>query len=104
MSVPDNDQFWVDWRALEEAVGLEDLPRFHRAFLQARGQETEAVATMALRRVQQAVERELNTLKRSDLAQTLAQAQGKRLLVARSCLPDLTLSDGRELAAVAAAL
>jgi hypothetical protein len=99
MSVPDNRQGWVDWRALEEAVGLEDLPRFHRAFLQARGTEAEAAA-MPLRRVQQAVERELNTLRREGQA----QEAGERRLVALACLPALTLSDGRELTALAAAL
>jgi hypothetical protein len=50
----------TNWRELEERVGIEALPAFHRRFLAARG--TENPDALPLRRVQQNVERELNKL------------------------------------------
>ncbi len=47
------------WRGLEERVGLDALPAFHRAFLAWRGIDA---ADMPLRRVGQRVEAELNRL------------------------------------------
>jgi hypothetical protein len=50
----------TNWRELEERIGIEALPAFHRRFLAARGEPNpEAIP---LRRVQQNVERELNKL------------------------------------------
>ena len=57
---------WINWRDLEAAIPLEQLPDFHRAFLAARGVENPE--TMMLRRIQQSVERELNTLLRDKKA------------------------------------
>lgn len=50
----------TDWRELEERIGIEALPAFHRQFLAARGVENPDA--LPLRRVQQNVERELNKL------------------------------------------
>ena len=50
----------TNWRELEEGIGIEALPAFHRRFLAARGVENPDV--LPLRRVQQNVERELNKL------------------------------------------
>jgi hypothetical protein len=50
----------IVWRELEEGIGIEALPAFHRRFLAARGIENPDA--LALRRVQQNVERELNKL------------------------------------------
>lgn len=48
----------LSWRALEARVPLDDLPDFHRAFLDWRG--VEGAVDIPLRRVQQRVEAELN--------------------------------------------
>jgi hypothetical protein len=74
---------WTDWRELEASTPLEDLPNFHRAFLRSRGVDNPE--NMMLRRVQQAVERELNTL----LRQGLAKLENERLLVAKSVLDEI---------------
>jgi hypothetical protein len=79
----------IDWRALEERIGLEDLPAFHRAFLTSRG-VTDAQG-MFLRRVQQAVERELNKLVQAGQA----TKDGDQVLVDRVVLEGVTLPDGR---------
>lgn len=79
----------IDWRALEERIGLEDLPAFHRAFLSSRG--VADAQEMFLRRVQQAVERELNRL----VKEGRASKENERVLVDRSALEGLKLPDGR---------
>jgi len=48
------------WRSLEATIALDELPNFHRRFLEWRGVQN--VAEMPLRRVQQRVEAELNKL------------------------------------------
>ncbi|PYE53534.1 hypothetical protein DES52_10863 [Deinococcus yavapaiensis KR-236] len=53
----------MTWRELEERVGLENLPAFHRAFLLWRG--VDDPGAMPLRRVQQRVEAELNRMVQS---------------------------------------
>ncbi len=50
----------TNWRELEERIGIEVLPAFHRRFLASRGVENPDA--LPLRRVQQNVERELNKL------------------------------------------
>ena len=50
----------LNWRELEERIGIEALPAFHRRFLASRGVENPDA--LPLRRVQQNVERELNKL------------------------------------------
>jgi hypothetical protein len=79
----------IDWRALEERIGLEDLPAFHRAFLTSRG--VADAQEMFLRRVQQSVERELNKL----VQQGLASRDNDRVLVDRSALEGVNLPDAR---------
>lgn len=79
----------IDWRALEERIGLEDLPSFHRAFLTSRGVEN--AEGIFLRRVQQAVERELNRL----VQEGHASKDGERVLVDRGALEGVRLPDGR---------
>jgi hypothetical protein len=49
----------LNWRELEARIPLDELPKFHRAFLQTRGIDMD---NMPLRRIQQTVERELNKL------------------------------------------
>lgn len=58
--------FSVSWRDLENRVGLDDLPAFHRSFLHWRG--IDGGDAMPLRRVQQRVEAELNRMVREGLA------------------------------------
>ena len=48
------------WRTLESTILLDELPSFHRKFLEWRGVEN--AAEMPLRRVQQRVESELNKM------------------------------------------
>ncbi|MBC7647434.1 MAG: hypothetical protein H7095_10005 [Pseudopedobacter sp.] len=48
------------WRTLESTILLDELPGFHRKFLEWRGVEN--AAEMPLRRVQQRVESELNKM------------------------------------------
>jgi hypothetical protein len=48
------------WRSLEAALPFDQLPLFHRAFLNWRG--VPEVETMPLRRVSQRVEAELNKM------------------------------------------
>jgi hypothetical protein len=74
---------FIDWRELEASIPFEELPNFHRAFLRSKG--VEAPETMMLRRVQQAVERELNTL----LRQGFAKLENDRLLVVKSVLDEI---------------
>jgi hypothetical protein len=50
----------INWIDLEERIGIEALPAFHRRFLAARGEQNPDA--IPLRRVQQNVERELNKL------------------------------------------
>ena len=77
-----------DWRKLEEMIGLDRLPAFHRAFLASRGTDA---STLMLRRVQQAVERELNRL----VMEGKAERQDETLLVDRAVLESVRLEDGR---------
>ncbi|WP_414657733.1 hypothetical protein ACINK0_02660 [Deinococcus sp. VB343] len=56
----------MSWRDLENRVGLDDLPAFHRAFLHWRG--IDGGDAMPLRRVQQRVEAELNRMVQGELA------------------------------------
>ena len=48
------------WRTLESTIPLDELPGFHRKFLEWRGVGN--AAEMPLRRVQQRVESELNKM------------------------------------------
>jgi hypothetical protein len=83
----------IDWRELETQVGLEHLPSFHRAFLAAHG--VPDPASMPLRRVQQAVERELNRL----VQEGHARREGETLLVDRSELEGISTPGGMDFSA-----
>lgn len=58
--------FSVSWRDLENRVGLDDLPAFHRAFLRWRG--VDGGDALPLRRVQQRVGAELSRMVQAGLA------------------------------------
>lgn len=70
----------LSWRSLEARVPLDDLPDFHRAFLEWRG--VEGSADLPLRRVQQRVEAELNKWVQSGQAVRSAED----LLIERTAL------------------
>lgn len=56
----------LSWRSLENRVGLNQLPAFHRAFLRWRGVEN--TEDLSVRRAQQRVQAELNRMVQGDLA------------------------------------
>jgi hypothetical protein len=76
---------WINWRELEANIPLEQLPKFHIAFLASRG--LESLESMMLRRIQQSVERELNTL----LRQGKAKQESEILFVDSQEIPELWL-------------
>jgi hypothetical protein len=80
----------IDWTELENQIGLEALPAFHRAFLESRGVD---VTGMMLRRVQQTVEREINKLALEDRA----KREDTQIWIDPGVLIGLELSDGRDL-------
>jgi hypothetical protein len=75
----------IRWRDLEARIALDRLPEFHRAFLKARG--VTDPEEMMLRRVQQAVERELNKLIQSGLA----RRENDEIIVSPVALEGLSL-------------
>jgi hypothetical protein len=83
-------QYMIDWTELENQIGLESLPAFHRAFLVSRGVN---VTGMMLRRVQQTVEREINKL----VLEQKAKREDTRIWIDSGVLNGLELSDGRSL-------
>ena len=80
----------IDWMELENQIGLEALPAFHRAFLVARGVD---VSGMMLRRVQQTVEREINKL----ALEGKAKREDSQIWIDPGVLSGLELADGRSL-------
>ncbi len=72
---------WINWRELESKIPLEQLPEFHRAFLLSRG--TPNPESMMLRRVQQSVEREINTL----IKEGHAKLEQETILVSSQFVP-----------------
>ena len=83
-------QHMIDWSELENQIGLESLPTFHRAFLVSRGVD---VTGMMLRRVQQTVEREINKL----VLEGRARRDDTRIWIDPGALTGLELNDGRSL-------
>jgi hypothetical protein len=73
----------VDWQALEACVPLDELPAFHRAFLEMvePGQDWQAAF---LRRVQGKVQASLKRL----LREGAAGYEDGRLWVDATCVPD----------------
>ena len=80
----------IDWTELENQIGLEPLPAFHRAFLVSRGVD---ITGMMLRRVQQTVEREINKL----VLEQKAKREDSQIWIDPGVLSGLELSDGRSL-------
>ena len=74
---------WVDWGRLEQRIPLDDLPRFHRAFLSLSRPE-EDWEEASLRKVQGKVQASLKQLERDGLAKT----EGDRFLVAKRMIPE----------------
>ena len=84
-----SDITWVDWSALEEKIPLDELPSFHRSFLQLakpggpRG-EGENWDNAFLRKVQGNVQA---TLKRLQREERVREDKGQ-LLVDKKLIPD----------------
>jgi hypothetical protein len=78
----------ISWTTVEETVGIEALPHLHRAFLAERG--VADPASMPLRRVQQAVERELNRLVSAGQAERTPEG----ILLDRALVADLPAKGG----------
>ena len=74
---------FVDWRALEEAIPLDELPSFHRGFL-ALARPDEDYADAPLRQVQGKVQASLKALERAGNA----QIQDGRVLVSQAFIPE----------------
>ena len=79
----DDAHDWVDWGRLEQRIPLDDLPRFHRAFLTLSRPE-EDWEEASLRKVQGKVQASLKQLERDSLAKT----EGERLFVAKRVIPE----------------
>lgn len=74
---------WIDWGKLERNIPLDDLPRFHREFLQ-RVRPDGDWDKAPLRQVQGKVQASLKQLEREGRAKT----EGDKLLVARDAIPN----------------
>ena len=78
---------WVDWHALETRIPLDELPAFHRAFLETvRPGEADWNAAF-LRQVQGKVQASLKALERGGRA----KREGDVLLVDKSVIPEAFL-------------
>lgn len=76
---------WIDWSALEEKIPLDELPGFHRAFLQlARPKESEDWDNTFLRKIQGKVQGTLKQLKREG---RIKEEDGK-LLIDKALIPE----------------
>lgn len=73
---------WVDWHELERRIPLNELPAFHRAFLNT-VRPTERWEDVPLRQVQGKVQASLKGLEREGFA----RAEGGHLLVAGQFIP-----------------
>ncbi len=74
---------WVDWGGLEQRIPLDDLPRFHRAFLTLSRPE-EDWEEASLRKVQGKVQASLKQLERDGLAKT----EENRFYVTKTMIPE----------------
>jgi hypothetical protein len=75
---------WTDWHALEAAIPLDELPRFHRAFLEHHRPGEADWARAPLRQVQGKVQATLKRLQREGRA----RQGGDTLWVLREALPE----------------
>jgi hypothetical protein len=78
------DIIWIDWHKLEQAIPLDKLPTFHRAFLKLTRPGEADWDTAFLRQVQGKVQGSLKALERQGLAKT----EGETLFVAKEMLPE----------------
>ncbi len=78
---------WVDWQALEARIPLDELPAFHRAFLETVRPGEADWSTAFLRQVQGKVQASLKALERSGRA----KREGDVLLVDRAVVPEAFL-------------
>lgn len=75
---------WIDWHKLEQAIPLDELPSFHRAFLKLTKPDEADWDTAFLRQVQGKVQGSLKALERQGLAKT----EGETLFVAKEMIPE----------------
>lgn len=78
---------WVDWQALETRIPLDELPAFHRAFLEKMRPGEADWSTAFLRQVQGKVQASLKALEREGRA----KREGDVLLVDRAVIPEAFL-------------
>lgn len=74
---------WIDWATLESRIPYDELPSFHRAFLQLARPDEEWDNTF-LRKVQGNVQAVLKQLERNNLA----KQEGDCLLVSKTMIPE----------------
>ncbi len=75
---------WVDWQALEARIPLDELPAFHRAFLERVRPGEADWSTAFLRQVQGKVQASLKALEREGRA----RHEGDALLVDKTVIPE----------------
>jgi hypothetical protein len=78
------DKEWVNWQTLESRIPLDELPRFHRAFLKLVRPDDTDWDKAFLRQIQGKVQASLKQLKREGQA----KQEGDVLLVTRQMVPD----------------
>jgi hypothetical protein len=75
---------WINWQTLEQAIPLDKLPGFHRAFLKLTKPGEADWDTAFLRQVQGKVQGSLKALER----QGLAKIEDNTLFVAKEMIPE----------------
>lgn len=75
---------WLNWQTLELSLPLDELPAFHRAFLQHNRPDEENWDEAFLRKVQGKVQATLKALERQGLART----EEGVLWVAKTAIPE----------------
>jgi hypothetical protein len=78
-------QTWINWQQLEQAIPLDELPKFHREFLKLTRPDEADWDTAFLRQVQGKVQGSLKALERQGLAKT----EGDKVFVAKEMIPEL---------------
>ncbi|MCA9835904.1 MAG: hypothetical protein KC422_03280 [Trueperaceae bacterium] len=75
---------WLNWQVLEQSLPLDELPAFHRAFLNHNRPDEENWDEAFLRRIQGKVQATLKALERKGLAKT----EKGILWIAQAALPE----------------
>jgi hypothetical protein len=75
---------WIDWGRLEVAIGLDELPAFHRAFLEHHRPGEADWSSAFLRQVQGKVQATLKQLQRDGKA----RLEGEALWVKGEAVPE----------------